>query len=72
MAERSEALRQIVEKIRDDAEQALKLLDHSEEERSLAWKCQRCGHIKHFTQPVLADVAAPCPKCKRDAFERCC
>jgi hypothetical protein len=30
MAEKSEALRQIVEKIRDDAEQALKLLGHSE------------------------------------------
>ena len=33
MAERSEAVRQIVKKIRDDAEQALTLLDHAEEKK---------------------------------------
>jgi predicted Zn-ribbon and HTH transcriptional regulator len=71
MAETSEALRQIFERIRDDAEQAFKLLDSSQEQRSLAWKCQGCGHIKHFTRSVLADVAAPCPKCKSDEFQSC-
>jgi rubrerythrin len=70
MAESSEGLRQIVQKIRDDAERALKLLNHCQEKRSLAWKCKRCGHIKHFTRPVLADVAAPCPKCRGDVFEQ--
>ena len=41
MAETSEALRQIFEKIRDEAERALKLIDHSRERRSLAWTMQR-------------------------------
>jgi hypothetical protein len=36
MAETSEALRQIFERIRDDAEQALRLLDQSQEKRALA------------------------------------
>jgi hypothetical protein len=36
MAETSEALRQIVEKIRNEAERALKLLDCCHEKRSLA------------------------------------
>jgi hypothetical protein len=40
MTEASEALRLIFERIRDDAVQALKLLDRSREKRSLAWKCQ--------------------------------
>jgi len=40
MAETSEALRQIIEKIRDQAEHALRLLDRSGEKRSLAWRCQ--------------------------------
>jgi predicted nucleic-acid-binding Zn-ribbon protein len=69
MAETSEALRQIFERILDDAERALKLLDCCHEKRSLAWKCQQCGHTKHFTRPVLADVAAPCPKCRNAAFQ---
>jgi Zn finger protein HypA/HybF involved in hydrogenase expression len=69
MAEISEAFRQALETIRHQAEHALKLLDGSQEKRSLAWKCQRCGHIKHFTRPVSADVAAPCPKCRSELFE---
>ena len=70
MAEKSEALRQILQTIRDDAQQALTLFDSSGEERSLGWKCQRCGHIKHFTQRVPADVAVPCPKCRGEVFEQ--
>jgi len=39
-----------------------------EEKRSLAWQRQRCAHVKHFTRPVLAEVAAWCPKCRIDVF----
>jgi len=54
MAETPTALRRILEKIRDDAEQALRVLGDSEEPRSIAWKCSGCGHVKHFTRPVPA------------------
>jgi hypothetical protein len=69
MAETSEAGRQTIERIRDEAAQALRLVDRSQEKRSLAWTCGGCGHIKHFTRPVLADVPAPYPKCGGEAFE---
>jgi hypothetical protein len=69
MAETSTALRRILEKIRDDAQQALSVLGDSEEKRSLSWKCSDCNHIKHFTRPVPAEVAAPCPKCGSESFQ---
>src|SRR5213078_1339079 len=52
MAEKSNALRQILERIRNDTQQALNLLGDAAELRSLGWKCRACGHVKHFTRPV--------------------
>src|SRR5437773_1589080 len=69
MAEPSTSLRRILEKIRDDAQQALNVLGDSEDRRSLAWKCSGCKHVKHFTRPVPAEVAAPCPKCGGESFQ---
>ncbi|MFZ3375225.1 MAG: hypothetical protein WA183_06700 [Chthoniobacterales bacterium] len=69
MAETSNALRGILEKIRDDTQRALKLLGDAAEHRSLGWKCSACGHVKHFTRPVTSDVARPCPKCGGEAFQ---
>jgi len=69
MAETSNSIRHILEKIRDDAQQALTVLGDSGESRSLAWKCSGCGHIKHFTRAVPAEVAAPCPKCGSESFQ---
>jgi rubrerythrin len=68
MAETSPSLRRVLEQIRDDAQKALNLLGNKEEVRSLAWKCGACGHVKHFTRPVGADVARPCPKCGGNLF----
>ena len=70
MAETSNTLRQILERIRDDTQQALKLLGDSEESRSLRWKCDTCGHVKYFTRPVPAEVAPPCPKCRASLSNR--
>ena len=69
MADTSTSLRRILERIRDDAQQALTVLVDSEEPRSIAWKCSGCGHGKHFTRPVPAEVAAPCPKCGGESFQ---
>jgi hypothetical protein len=69
MAESSNTLRQILERIRDDTQQALKLLGDSEKSRSLRWRCSACGNVKYFTRPVPAEVAQPCPKCRGDSFQ---
>jgi len=69
MAETSASLRRILERIRDDTQKALTLLGDAAELRSLGWKCQACGHVKHFTRPVPSEVAQPCPKCGGQAFQ---
>jgi|ERR1700730_6253668 len=68
MAENRSRLRAILERIRDDAQQALTLLEDSDRQRSLRWQCAKCGHVKHFTRPVPAEVAQPCPKCGGGSF----
>jgi rubrerythrin len=68
MAQTANRLRDLLEKIRDDAQRALALLPSETELRSLGWKCSVCGHVKHFTRPVTAAVADRCPKCKGDFF----
>ena len=69
MAKTADDLKDLLEKIRDDAQRALTLLPSDAELRSLGWKCTACGHVKHFTRPVPSDVAQPCPKCKGDSFQ---
>jgi len=48
--------------IRDQADSVLRQVEQPTQQRSLVWKCAACGHIKHFTRPALAEIAAPCPK----------
>jgi hypothetical protein len=62
------ALIVVLTSIRDQADSALRKIDKPRRERSLAWKCTACGHLKHFTRPALAEVAAPCPKCGGTTF----
>jgi hypothetical protein len=56
MAEPTDQVRNVLEKIRDDAQKALTLLGGSGDQRALSWKCVACGHVKHFTRPVPAEV----------------
>jgi hypothetical protein len=58
----------VLTSIRDQADSVLRKIDKPRSERSLAWKCTRCGQVKHFTRPALAEVSAPCPKCGGGAF----
>jgi rubrerythrin len=69
MAEPTDQLRNVLEKIRDHACEALTLLGHPQDQRSLAWQCTACGHVKCFTRPVPVEVTRPCPKCKGESFE---
>jgi hypothetical protein len=71
MAETSNRLKTVLERIRDHASEALSLLGDSSDQRSLGWKCTGCGQVKHFTRPVPAEVAPPCPKCEGASFEAC-
>ena len=59
-----ETLTAALKTIRDRADAALQeIVQSAGEQRALSWKCSGCGHVKHFTRPVPAEVAAPCPKC---------
>ncbi len=49
-AQTEDSLRDILEKIKGDAQRALALLPSEPELRSLGWKCTACGHVKHFTR----------------------
>jgi predicted Zn-ribbon and HTH transcriptional regulator len=68
MAETAHRLKTILERIREDTQQALSLLTDPGGERVLAWKCSGCGYIKHFTRPVSLKAVARCPRCKSDQF----
>jgi len=62
MAETSKSLRRILEKIRDDAQQALSVLGDSEEPRSLAWRCKgwlRAHQTFHAAGSGRSRVAVP-------------
>jgi len=54
--------------IRDHADSVLRKIEQSSQQKSLAWKCSACGHIKHFSRPALADVAVSCRKCGGATF----
>jgi len=64
-----EALIGVLRSIRDQADLIPKRIEHRGEQNSLAWKCVVCDHTKRFTRPALAEVAAPCPKCRGEKFE---
>ena len=68
MAQTTNHLRDLLEKIKGDAPRTLDFPPSEAELRSLGWKCSACGHVNHFTWPVTAAVADRCPKCKGDSF----
>jgi predicted Zn-ribbon and HTH transcriptional regulator len=68
MAETPDRIRQILTRIREEADQALSLLSNVGYERALRWKCKGCGYIKHFTKPVSLEAVVRCPRCKSDQF----
>ncbi|MDQ6624322.1 MAG: zinc ribbon-containing protein [Verrucomicrobiota bacterium] len=69
MANQVSPLRTVLQRIRNDAEEAIALLsERGKEVRALGWRCIKCGHVKHFTRPALHEVAAPCPRCRGAEF----
>jgi rubrerythrin len=68
MAQTINHLRNLLEKIKGDAQRALAFLPSEAELRSLGWKCTACGHVKRFMRPVTAAGADRCPKCSGDSF----
>jgi len=42
--------------IRDQADSVLRKIEEPRRERSLAWKCTACGHVKQFTRPASTEV----------------
>jgi predicted Zn-ribbon and HTH transcriptional regulator len=69
MAATPDRLKTILERIRNETDQALSILrDSANDERALGWKCTGCGYIKHFTKPVSLEAVARCPRCKSEEF----
>ena len=68
MSEQEKELRSI----RGLLEQARERIDHILVPAAavhMRWRCAGCGYIKHFTRPMPAHIAPPCPKCGDDVFE---
>jgi hypothetical protein len=62
-------LRQALEQVRDRLDTIIIRLKAREEPRHLRWRCAACGYIKHFSRPMPAEVAPPCPRCKGQEFQ---
>lgn len=72
MAENDETLgpiREALEQVHARLGGIIARLRPQEEARYLRWRCTACGYLKHFTRPMPAHVAPPCPKCKGTSFE---
>ncbi|MBA3650505.1 MAG: hypothetical protein H0W66_03220 [Chthoniobacterales bacterium] len=72
MPEDDETLRPIREALEQVHARLGNIIAHlrpREEERYLGWRCTGCGYLKHFTRPMPAHVASPCPKCKGVTFQ---
>ena len=61
-------IREVLEHVRERLDYALTRLKSFDEVRWLRWRCVDCGYIKHFTRPMPAEVAPPCPKCGGKTF----
>ncbi|MEO5754896.1 MAG: hypothetical protein ABIR38_09330 [Chthoniobacterales bacterium] len=61
-------IREVLEHARERLDYAIDRLKSTAEVRCLRWRCTGCGYLKHFTRPMPAGVAAPCPKCRSRIF----
>ncbi len=61
-------IREVLEHARERLDFALARLKSYDEFRCMRWRCTDCGYIKHFTRPMPAEVAPPCPKCSGKKF----
>ena len=59
---------EVLEHVQERLDFALSRLKSFDELRCLRWRCVDCGYIKHFTRPMPAEVAPPCPKCGGKKF----
>ncbi len=62
-------IRQALEQVHTRLGAIIANLQSREELRCLRWRCSGCGYLKHFTRPMPAHVAPPCPKCRGASFE---
>ena len=67
-AEALKPLLQTLEEVHERLGSTIKQLKSYDEFRCMRWRCTDCGYIKHFTRPMPAEVAPPCPKCSGKNF----
>jgi hypothetical protein len=61
-------VREALEMVRERIDYTIRRLQELEEFRCMRWRCVDCSYLKHFTRPMPAAVAPPCPKCGGKKF----
>jgi hypothetical protein len=61
-------IRDVLLKIRNAADAALKRLDQPRPGFSVRWVCTSCRYVKSFTQPVEFAAVGKCPRCRSTEF----
>jgi Zn finger protein HypA/HybF involved in hydrogenase expression len=61
-------VREVLLKIRNAADAALKRIDQPPRGFSVQWVCTSCRYVKTFVKPVDLDVVGKCPRCRSSEF----
>jgi|tagenome__1003787_1003787.scaffolds.fasta_scaffold20154930_2 hypothetical protein len=61
-------IRDVLLKIRNAADAALKRIDQPLPGSSIQWICTGCRYVKTFVKPVDLDAVGKCPRCRSTEF----
>lgn len=61
-------IRESLEEVREQLDNAVTRLKSFEPVRCMRWRCVKCGFTVHYTRPMREHVVDPCPKCKGPKF----
>jgi len=61
-------IRDVLLKIRNAADAALKRIDQPTPGFSVQWICTSCRYVKTFVKPVKLDSVGKCPRCRSTEF----
>ena len=62
------SIRDVLLKIRNAADAALKRIDQPVAGSSIRWICTGCQYVKKFVRPVELDSVGKCPRCRSTEF----
>jgi hypothetical protein len=62
------SIRELLLRIRNAADAAMKRIDQPADGSSLRWVCTGCRYVKTFVKPVELDSVGKCPRCRSSEF----